>query len=123
MQYMRLRSLIESPEDALGGAFTRIASELPGDSGSVQFRVVGDGDDDEPRFWSASAGAAARAAATEEPALEIVAKAETYRRMVDGSYSPLEAFLDGRMRVRGDIELGKQLLKRLGQPGGITDVC
>ncbi len=120
MAYVRLRSLIETPEDALGGVFQQIAAELPDGAGSVQFRVVGDG---EPRFWSANAGSEARAAKTDDPALEIVAKGDTYRRMADGSYSPLEAFLDGKMRVRGDADLGKRLLRKLGQPGGIVDIC
>ncbi len=120
MTYARLRSLTETPEDALGGVFKQVAAELPDSAGTVQFRVVGDG---EARYWSASAGSEARAAKADDPALEIVATGETYRRMADGSYSPLEAFLDGKMRVRGDVDLGKRLVRKLSQPGGIVDIC
>jgi putative sterol carrier protein len=53
-----------------------------------------------------------------KPDFEIVTQKETALQIAKGRLSPLTAFYQGQMRIRGDIELGKRLLARLGSPGG-----
>jgi putative sterol carrier protein len=55
--------------------------------------------------------------------MEVVTSEATWRRLANGSYSPVQAFLDGALRVRGDVALGKRVLRHLGEPGGTVDVC
>ena len=52
-----------------------------------------------------------------KPDFEIVTNKETVLQIAKGRLSPLTAFYQGQMRIRGDLELGKRLLARLGSPG------
>jgi putative sterol carrier protein len=47
--------------------------------------------------------------AVERPDVEIITRAETWWEIADGRLSPLEAFVKGRLRVRGKIELAKRI--------------
>jgi len=55
------------------------------------------------------------------PDLEIITTRDVFDRLAGGSYSPVQAFRDGNMRVRGDIELGKRLLAHLAGSGTKID--
>ena len=55
------------------------------------------------------------------PDLEIITTQDVFDRLAGGSYSPVQAFCDGNMRVRGDIELGKRLLAHLAGSGTQID--
>jgi hypothetical protein len=123
--FMRLRRLTEGGVDPAQG-MAALAQRLQdlGEQGVLQVRLVGADAGDESRFWSIIAGEdSARAERVGRPDLEIVTTAETWRRLTDGSYSPLDAFLDGKLRVRGDVDFGKRVLRHLGEPGGSVDVC
>lgn len=60
-----------------------------------------------------------------EPALAIVTTADTLRRMADGSYSPIAAYLEGKVAVRGDVGLAGQIIQNLGAgaPSAGSYVC
>jgi putative sterol carrier protein len=49
----------------------------------------------------------------EKPDFEIITDAETWWQVADGKLSPFRAFLQGKMRVLGDFELGKRVLRRI----------
>ncbi len=51
--------------------------------------------------------------ATKNPDLEILTDAETWAEIASGEVAPLTAFGQGRVRVRGDIELARVLAKRM----------
>jgi putative sterol carrier protein len=60
----------------------------------------------------------------EEPDLELIALDKTALSILDGSLSPIEAFLQGRLRIRGDAALGKRLLRLLASsPDARVDIC
>jgi hypothetical protein len=59
-----------------------------------------------------------------EPTLTAVLAEADFRRIVEGSYSPLQAYLDGKLYVRGDSRLGSGLLKHFsGGSGTQSNVC
>jgi hypothetical protein len=51
------------------------------------------------------------------------AQAETYRHLAAGSYSPVQAYLDGRMHLRGNVGLGKRMLVHLAGSGTDFEGC
>jgi hypothetical protein len=122
VEYARLRHLSDAsdePERGLRAVAERLGDFEPG--GVVQVRLVDGG---EGAVWSIVAGGGdARAGEAARPDLEIVTTEPTWGRLAEGSYSPLQAFLDGSLRVRGDVALGKRMLRHLGEPGGTVDVC
>jgi putative sterol carrier protein len=54
---------------------------------------------------------------------EIITTPETWIEIARGALAPLEAFTNGRMRVRGDIKVGQAIMHRLSSPTGRMDFC
>jgi putative sterol carrier protein len=50
------------------------------------------------------------------PNLEIITDAETWLQIAGRHLSPLEAFGQGKMRVRGDLTLARLIARRLREP-------
>jgi len=122
--YVTLRNFTEPRESELGAVFQRMAEFLgePEEQARVQFRILSG---EEPLYWSLELEKKAceiRAERMDKPDLEIITRAETAWKIASGSLSPLEAFVQGKMRIRGDIELGRRLLKQLTSSEGELDI-
>jgi putative sterol carrier protein len=52
----------------------------------------------------------------ERPPLEILTTAEVWLKIASGQLSPLEAFGQGKLRVRGDITLARFIARKLRGP-------
>jgi len=105
---------------------TRLASELRGTSerGVLQIRVL-DGATRHVWCLRLKHKTVAQPGPIEEtPDLEIVLRQDTWREIASGQLSPVDAYLGGRMRVRGDYELGKRLLRSVSSsPDASVDPC
>jgi hypothetical protein len=55
--------------------------------------------------------------------LIILTTTETFRRIADGSCSPVEAYLDGQLHLHGNMELGRRIVRRLAAPGEKIRFC
>jgi putative sterol carrier protein len=55
------------------------------------------------------------------PDVTVRCSADTLWRLLDGSYSPVEAFRDGQMQLDGDEKAAKRLLRHLAGPDGLVD--
>ena len=55
------------------------------------------------------------------PDMTVRCSADTLWRLLDGSYSPVEAFRDGLMQLDGDEKAAKRLLRHLAGPDGLVD--
>jgi hypothetical protein len=111
--------LAEPEQGDLARTFERLA-ETVGSSkvrGRVQFRVL-EGDGETVRSWSLELGPDACLVITESahrPDLDVLVEERTWWRLVGGDVSPLEAFAQGGMRVRGDIQVARRLVRQLQQ--------
>src|SRR5262245_42843255 len=108
--YARLQRLTEPSRPELATTFQRAAEILSkttnGRPLQLQFSIL-DKDSEEPTQWSVTItkeGGAVAQKAAERPDVEIITAAETWWEIADGRLSPLEAFITGRLRVRGNIE-------------------
>lgn len=123
--YALVRSLTEAGGDA-EQAVKRFATAAggAGESGTMRLSLGGPEEGDARREWVVSLD---EGEAEERPdrslrsAIEVVTAPETFQRMAAGSYSPVQAFLDGLLRVRGDVGLGKRILRHLAGPEGRVD--
>jgi putative sterol carrier protein len=116
--YFTLRKLRAPIERDLGATFQRMAEllERSEEPARVQFRIL---DGEKQLYWWLELGSTAcrsHAEKDERPDFEIITKAETWWQIAEGLLAPLRAFTQGKMRVRGDIELGKRILQRLASP-------
>jgi putative sterol carrier protein len=115
--YAKLRPLTGGKDADLDAAFQQAAQMLtePAQRARIQLRVLTDA---EPLFWClemTGERCSAQRGRVEHPDLEVISREETWRQIVDGSVSPIEAFLGGNLRVRGDLEIAKGLLLRLAE--------
>jgi putative sterol carrier protein len=119
--YFRLRSLTGPTERDLGTTFQRMAELLEGsdERARLQFRILNGGRQLGWCLELAPQACQVRAEIIDHPDFEIITKAETWWQIAGGLLSPLRAFTQGKMRVRGNIELGKRLLQQLASSEGI----
>ena len=53
----------------------------------------------------------------------MITTAESFRRIAEGSYSPVQAYLDGKIHLHGDVDLAKRVILHLAISGDQVDVC
>jgi hypothetical protein len=106
-------------EGDLGRTFERLG-EIAGGSevrARVHFRILED-DGETTRSWSLELGPAGHSVTPEpvhRPDLEVLVTEEAWRRLAEGTVSPLEAFGLGGMRVRGNVRVARRLVRLLRQ--------
>jgi hypothetical protein len=59
----------------------------------------------------------------QQPSLVVIVGADTLRQIAEGLYSPVKAYLDGNVKLGGDVELGKQVILNLDHSGSQVDAC
>jgi putative sterol carrier protein len=82
-------------------------------SASVQFIVGHEGGRRRWHIAMSPGGTRVCEEEVERPDLEIEASEELWLKMVKGEVSPLEAFGQGKVMVRGDIELARAIARAL----------
>jgi hypothetical protein len=122
--FAKVKPLIAAGEGDIDKAFAALSTKLraSGEAAEVQFDVAEARKSQrwclslEPKSSSLSAGASRR------PDLHLIARREIWQRIAEGELSPVEAYVGGQFRVRGDVELAKRILKRVGGRGEV-DPC
>jgi hypothetical protein len=122
--YAKLRSLTEPREEDLDQTFQRLAYLLrdSGKTATVECTIL---TGSEQRRWTLDLKgneSRLKSEPTKRPNLAIITRDTTWRKIAEGSLSPLDAFRQGRLRILGDTELGSHLLK-LASDGGAASIC
>jgi len=114
--YAPLPTLAEPTED-LDATFVRVAELLGASSTPLAVRVqISDGEDADVRSWvldTGPTGCQVTSEATRPPDAEAILDTETWALIASGRMSPLEAFAQGRMRVRGDMQTARRIARQL----------
>ncbi len=123
-KFATLRPLIDVKTKSLHRGFAKMSQSLrkSKERGRIQFRIMGK----KPEHWVLDLyqGRCTLSRTKIEGAdFEILTQRETWRAVASGKLSPAEAFLRGKMRVRGDVDLGKRVLEQLAAPGGDLEIC
>jgi putative sterol carrier protein len=124
-KYATLRPLTGHQNGDVGGMFHCIADRLKTSSerGCIQFRIL---DKEDHQYWCISLAAKSckvRQEMAKKPDLEVITSLEIWKKIASGELSPLVAFAQRKMRIRGDENLGKRLLKQLASAEGKLDIC
>ena len=96
-------------------SFGRMAKKLSGTkrAGVIQFRLT---KRRRTRCWSlALSPKECRVIDSEvdNPAFEVITSEDTWSAIAGGQIAPLEAFVSGKLRIRGDIEMARSIFRRL----------
>ena len=130
--YARIKNLLSglkfTDEDSLASAVERLSAAVPAAGEPGRFRLsLGDPGDVDGR-WRRTIPLEGGAVLNDDEGVptggadvEIRCAADTFWRMLDGSYPPVQAYRDGMARVRGDEALAKRLLRHLAGSEGSVD--
>ena len=112
--YFTLKKLAGSKHKSPKTAFQKMAKLIRSsqEPGRFQFQIVKGG---KASFFHIAVEGKQRQlfdTKTDRPTFELITSEETWLQIVNGKLSPLKAFLQNQMRVRGDIEAGQNFLKQ-----------
>jgi hypothetical protein len=126
--FIKLRKLTVSDDEPIEDIVKRGAEEFRGMSGgaTVELRLI-DADGTKARtsfsVQLTPAGPTVVPRSVQTPEFVAITTPEAFRRMADGSYSPFQAHLDGNLKVHGNAELGRQIVRHLAGSGTQGATC
>jgi putative sterol carrier protein len=117
--FAKFKKLAKRGQHELKPPFDRLAKLLKssGEVAEVQFDII---DGRTTHAWSFSLEqktATASNKAVPHPDVRLIVSRRTWQEIAEGNMSPLGAFLSGKLRIRGDIELARRLYKRVALRG------
>jgi|SRR5688572_29779921 hypothetical protein len=123
--YARIRPLTESNPEDIDQTFRRLAELLrdTGRTASLRCTILIDDGRTSWTFELQGRESCLSSNGAGVPDVEIITREATWWEIAGGRLSPLDAFLQGRMRFLGDTELGACLLRHLADGGGVTSIC
>lgn len=125
--YVKIRKLTVNRGEPVEDIIQRAAEHLStlSEKAVIQIRVIG-GDTGAKVVHSVHltpAGAFLHADNTQAPSLVVITTVDMFHRMAEGSYSPVQAYLDGKLKLQGNVELGKRMILHLAESGSQVNVC
>ena len=128
--YAKLRDLTVEAGEPIEHIVEHAAHALQGlgEAAVFQLRLISGGE--ESGRWAAfsimlsSDGAVVLDAGADARAdLTVLTRTDCFRRIANGSYSPVQAYLDGELHLHGDVGLGKRIVRRLAGAGDPLNFC
>jgi putative sterol carrier protein len=117
-----LRSKSSGPQEAMS-ALVKAMHGLPG-KGRLRITCVAGGQSTSWTVHHQGKKAVLERARSGTPTLEVITNDDTARAILAGALSPLEAFVQNRLRIRGDVQYARVLLRLLAvRPGMRTEIC
>lgn len=128
--FIKLRKLTTRDDEPIEAILERGVSYLQGlkEKATLQLRISGVGDKRgssthfillTPSGSSLQTGAVADT----KPTLVAIINSEAFYRVAEGSYSPVQAYLDGKLKLLGNVNVGKRLITHLAGSGTTAGVC
>jgi putative sterol carrier protein len=123
--FAKFSDLTRQGDTDVYASFDRMAKLLEGSGieGKVQFSILDSGEWKPVSLHLNATRSVVERERMEKPELEILTKREIWERIARGVISPLEAFVTGQMRVRGNYKLGPRIIKHLAASPGRIDIC
>ena len=120
LPFARLRSLA-GPEDDAAKSVEKLTNALTGLGKPVRLhiRLVSGTDGEIVEHWDVQGGSKGGKAKKGEPKkadVVVVMRPETWAQIAQGQLAPYEALYSGRLRVGGDFEIAKAIVKHLTDP-------
>ena len=120
LPFARLRALA-GPQDDPATCVDRLSKAMGELRAPVrlQIRLVNDAEGESVEQWAVQGGpksAKATKGAQKNPDVVVVMSRETWVQIAQGQLAPYQALYSGRLRVGGDFEMAKSLVKHLTDP-------
>ena len=126
--YIKIRKLTAQEGEPIEDILQRGADELGGlgEKATVELRLIGGTGPNAKRIYSMQLTPAGTFLHTESftnPTLVVITTPEAFHDIAEGSYSPLQAYLDGKLKLQGNAELGRRIIQHLRGSGTLAAVC
>jgi hypothetical protein len=126
--YVKLRKLTTQDGESIEDILHRAADHLRGlaEKATIQLRLIRVGETGGRGAYSMQltpAGAFLQTEGATKPALVVITTAETFRHIAEGAYSPVQAYLDGKLHLHGDVDLGRRVIRHLAGSGTEVQGC
>lgn len=125
-RFARLPALMEPGQFDIGMSVTRLAELLRsfGSPVTVALTVIGAASTERWHVRVSVTEAVASAGAVDTPDVEVITSPAVAVAIACGSLSPVVAFGQGGLRIRGDLGLASRLLKHAAAtPTAVVDIC
>jgi putative sterol carrier protein len=116
LSFARLRTLAQPQDDAVKSInqFSKALSGL-GNSVRVHIGLVSGADGERVQHWDVQSGKVKRGKPKEADVV-VLMRPQTWAEIVQGQLAPYEALYSGRLRVGGDFDMAKAIVKHLTDP-------
>ena len=126
--YVKLRKLTTKHGDSIEDILHLAAEQMAGltEKATIQLRLIRVDEAAAKSIYSIQLTPGGCFLQTEnftKPTLVVLTTAKTFRQIAEGSYSPVQAYLDGRLHLQGDVGLGKRVILHLAGSGANVNVC
>ena len=126
--YIKLRNLTVQPGEPVKQILERSLGLLSGLNEKAVFHLRVSGvPAGEPTAYSVvltPSGCSLQTQRFSKPTLAVILAYDSFARIADGSYSPVQAYLDGKLKLAGDVGLGRRIITHLAGPRTQTaDFC
>ena len=130
--YIMLRKLTAKAGEPVEDILQRAASELRGmdEKATIELRVIpakGSNVRATHCLMLTPGGvylqSATNVANAADPTLVVITTPDAFQQMAEGTYSPVQAYLDRKLKLQGDVDLGRRVLTKLAGVGTRAEVC
>ena len=126
--FVKLRKLTTKDGEPIEDILHRAAEQMGGlaEKATIQLRLIRVDETTTKHVYSiqlTSSGALLEMESLIKPTLVVITTAKAFRQIAEGSYSPVQAYLDGRLHLQGDVDLGKRVILHLAGSGTDVNVC
>ncbi|MGA8311548.1 MAG: SCP2 sterol-binding domain-containing protein [Terriglobales bacterium] len=119
---VKLRKLTAQDGEPIEDVLQRVVYELRGlgEKAIVELRLIGGENAGVRSIYSVRltpADAVLQTERAKSPTLVLITTAKAFHDMADGSYSPVQAYLDGELKLQGNADLAMRIIRHLGELG------
>src|SRR5262249_14209983 len=122
---VKFRNLTSGSHEPVQHIIRRIASELSGldTKGTVEIQLVGEDSQSSYFLRVTPSGVTLLDEPIKDPTLVVSMPTDLFRSIAQGTHSPQQAYLDGMLKLRGDVEVVRQIVRRLAATRPTQSVC
>jgi len=116
--FAALTPLVEGQDTGLEDSFRAVAEAFSDYPGSVRMsvRLINQGARDSWELQCGGATSAARHAEPETADVYLVVREDTWMQIVQGRVAPFDALFERKLRVGGNTDLAKDIVRHLSDP-------
>lgn len=132
--YVKLRKLTAKDDEPIEDILHRAVEQMHGlaEKATIQLRLIGVDEIATKSVYSIlithskavfQANPFLQKKSVTKPTLVVITTSKIFRQIAEGSYSPVQAYVEGKMYLQGDVALGRQVILHLAGSSAEMYIC